>query len=263
MIGQHTLLSRIKGQIERNKFPKFSILIGEHDSGKTTLATEIGGMLNIPCIVYPANSGGVQKIIQDSYNIGAEGASVIYLITHCDNMSRNVIDALLGIINNPPENVYFILTCERLDNIVPAIKNKSVTYMLEPYSYEDKCDYLDCVDTLRLSTDDIEFMLDVASNIGDLQRLMSMDLVVFKHDVLTTIDNIEEGPAVLDKYDLNLFLKAYISECENKVREGDSVLYVNIIAITGDCLQQLNIGVTNKSELIDTWVSSVKELLTM
>lgn len=270
MIGQKVLLERISGQISRNKFPRFSILIGERGSGKKEVAYAISKALNLALTIVDTKADTIREVIDNSYKIELP---ILYVIADCDNMSGASANALLKVTEEPPKNAYFILTCENADNLLQTIKSRGVTYMLEPYSYEDKCDYLD-TNAKRPSEEDVEFILEVASNIGEVQTMLDMDISAFKNYVTLVVDNIAEvsgsnafkiGEKLAfkdeeDKYGLKLFWKAFNAICVDRMTTGDDPLkYARAIAVTGDYSQQLNIRGINKQMLFDNWLLSIRE----
>ena len=270
MIGQRVLVEKIGSQIEKGKFPRFSILIGEKGSGKKELAKEIGQMLGIVCVITGTSAEQVRYVIADSYKLDLP---VLYIVADCDNMSNVAANALLKITEEPPKNAYFILTCENEDNLLSTIRSRGVTFMLEPYSYEEKCDFID-TQSNRPDDDTVEFILDVSSNIGDIKSLLNMDIKAFKSYVDLVLENIAEvtdsnafkiGDKIAlkddtDKYDLKLFWKAFCARCVDKMYEGEDTLkYARAIGITGDYSQQLNIKGINKTMLFDNWVIDVRE----
>ena len=269
MIGQSVLVSRILGQISRNKFPRFSILIGEKGSGRKLLAKEISNMLNAcHCYVDP-NVDDIRTMIDESYKMFEP---FVYIIPDCDNMSNAAANALLKVTEEPPQQAYFILTCESIDNLLSTIKSRGVTYMLAPYTYEDKCDYLHT--HKALSEEEETFVLNVASNLGEVEELLRTDIPSFKDYVNLVVENIAEvtdsnsfkiaNKIALkdekDKYDLRLFWRAFNTVCvDNMFGSDDPLKYANAVAITGDALQELHIRGINKTMLIDKWILDIRE----
>lgn len=270
MIGQRYLLERINGQLERGKFPRFSILIGEKGSGKKVLAATIIKKLEAQWCFFETKVDDIRKAIELCY--GVQGTWV-FVIPDCDNMSSAAANALLKVTEEPPNNVYFILTCENEENLLQTIRSRGVTYMLEPYTYEDKCDYIEEKGVPEFEEDE-NFILEVASNCGEVQQMLDMDIHQFKTYVELVIDNIAEvsgsnafkiGDKLAlkddtDKYDLRLFWKAFRSVCTDRMKDGkDPLKYARAIAITGDSLSQLNIRGINKQELFDVWLLNIRE----
>lgn len=272
MIGQRYLLERINGQIDRNRFPRFSIFIGDKGSGKKCLASTIADYLKYPISFVDTKVDAIREVIEASYTIDLP---IIYVIADCDNMSSAAANALLKVTEEPPKNAYFILTCENVDNLLATIKSRGVTYMLEPYTYEDKCDYIEQQGVPEFEEDE-NFILDVASNLGEVQQLLNMDISQFRKYVDLVVDNVAEvsdsnafkiGDKIAlkdeeDKYDLRLFFKAFKSICNDRMKnpdEQDPLKYGRAIAITGEKLSQLNIKGINKQELFDTWILDIRE----
>lgn len=269
MIGQTVLRERIIGQIKRGRFPRFSILIGERGSGKKTLATEIAEHLKHSITFVDNKVETVRQVIDASYAIEAP---IIYVFTDCDNMSSAAANALLKVTEEPPKNAYFILTCENEENLLQTIRSRGVTYMIEPYSYEDKCDYIEEKGVPEFEEDE-NFILEVASNCGEVQQMLNMDVHQFKTYVDLVIDNIAEvsgsnafkiGDKIAlkdeeDKYDLRLFWKAFRSICTDRLKSENDLKYARAIAITGDSLSQLNIRGINKQMLFCSWLISIRE----
>lgn len=270
MIGQRVLLERIGGQIERKKFPRFSILIGEKGSGKKTMAKNIAQMLGAMSVMSDIKVESIREIIDLSYRVTDD---VVYIIPDCDNMSSASANALLKVTEEPPKNAYFILTCENEDNLLSTIRSRGVTYMLEPYTYEDKCDYIQYAFE-NISERDMEFMLDVASTPGELYYLADTNIQEFKDYINLVVDNIAEvsdsnafkiGDKVAfkdepEKYDIKIFWKAFNAICVDRMREGkDPLMYARAIGVTGDFAQQLNIRGINKQMLFDNWLIAIRE----
>lgn len=269
MIGQKVLLERIGGQIERKKFPRFSILIGEKGSGKKTMAKDIAQMLGAMPVLAGIKAEDIREIIDVSYRVTDP---VVYIVADCDNMSSASANALLKVTEEPPQNAYFILTCENEENLLSTIRSRGVTYMLEPYTYEDKLDFLAW--EKQLDEKDETFVLEVASNPGEIEQLLNMDINAFRDYVTLVIDNIAEVSdsnsfkvadkvALKDednKYSVKLFWKAFNSVCVDRMRNGDDpLMYARAIGVTGDYAQQLNIRGINKQMLFDNWIIAIRE----
>ena len=272
MIGQAELINKIGGQIGRGKFPRFSIFIGEKGSGKKTLAKELMFLgLGVSEIYFcDIKVDNIREVIESAYKLDEP---ILYVIPDCDNMSNIAANSLLKATEEPPKNAYFVLTCESIDNLLPTIKSRGVTYMLAPYTYEDKCDYIDTHPN-RPSEEDVEFILDVASTIGDIQSCLSQNIREFRDYVNLVIYNIAEvsdsnafkiGDKIAfkdekGKYDLRLFWKAFSTICVDLMtKSDDSLKYARAIAITGDYSQQLYIKGINKSMLFDQWIVAIRE----
>ena len=271
MVGQRVLLERIGAQIERKKFPRFSILIGEKGSGKKELAKSIAQMSGYSAWLAPdIKVDTIRNIIETSYKVDIP---IFYILSDCDTLSVAAANALLKVTEEPPKNAYFILTCENEDNLLQTIRSRGVTYMLEPYSYEDKCDYINQKYS-DIDNELMEFVLDVAVTPGDIDILLETDTFAFKDFVALVVDNIAEveGSNAFkiaeklalkdeeDKYNLKLFWKIFNAICVSRMYDSkDPLMYARAIAVTGECSQQLSIKGINKQMLFDTWIISIRQ----
>ena len=273
MIGQRELLNKIDAQIERNKFPKVSILIGEQGSGRKTLANHIAKKLNVMlAIINPT----LDEVVE-THNAVYNDISAVYVFSNCDYMPNKAMDILRSMIENLPDDVYFILTCESLDNIFPEIKSMSVTYMMEPYSDEDKCDWLYENEVNDLTEDDEEFLLETASNIGEVKQMCYIDIKSFKEYVKSVLDTLASNSDIpheigseidfygeSDKFPIRLFWRAFIAICGDRLQsQKDSLMYCRFIAITGDSIQELVNKDSNMKEVFESWVNQIREEFTV
>lgn len=273
MIGQRELLNRIDGQIRRDRFPRFTILIGEKGSGKKELSKYIADNLGATIWIAPdIKVDTIREVIDNCYKVSSP---VVYVIPDCDTLSSSAANALLKVVEEPPKAAYFILTCENENNLLPTIRSRGVTYMLEPYSYTDKCDYINQMyDMNKWSDEETEFALETATTPGDIDYMWNTDLPAFIDFVNLVIDHIAEvqignafkiGDRIAlkdeeDKYSLRLFWKAFTAMCADKLKKADEPLkYARASAITGECARELNIKGTNKQMLFDTWIFLIRE----
>ena len=273
MIGQRELLHKIDGQIQRGKFPKASILIGETGSGRTTLAKYIADELDYGFHVSQSEED-VKKIYKLCYKV-SPALPMVYIFRDCDSMSDRELALISGILENIPENSYIILTCEALDNIPLRIKNKVVTYMMEPYSNEDKLDFIydtfkSLLNSTMLSEEKVEFILDVATNIGEVKQMCFMDIKALKKFVMdiivSTIRNSHENTPTIafrgedDLFPLRLLMKSFNAVCGDLARtQDDPVVYGRFIAITEDLLQGLSYKDVNEEAVYGTWMFELYE----
>lgn len=265
MIGQRNLLRKIEGQIERDKFPIVSILIGEKGSGRTTLVFHISRMMNLVVAPIPPDYETISSVYNSAYKV--HSFEWIYLFQCCDRLSNKSIDIIKNMVNNPPDKSHIILTCESLNNIPLEIKSKAVTYMMESYSYEDKCDWLQTNEIDDLLEDQEEYILEVAANIGEMKEMCFMNIDGLRQsvrEVLSTLESNENISKIVsdskeDKYPLNIFWKAFMTACGDQIENTDnSLIYCRLIAITGDYLQELPYSKDTRG-LFCSWVGDIGE----
>lgn len=79
----------------------------------------------------------VREIRQDAYIAPNEGARKIYLIDRAHAMNAAAQNALLKIIEEPPDFVNFLLLCENRSRMLPTILSRAISVELEVPSVEE------------------------------------------------------------------------------------------------------------------------------
>ena len=269
MIGQRDLLKRINSQIEKDKFPRVSIIIGGKGSGRKTLANYISARLKHGLTYVAPTSKAIEHILELAYQVKPT-IPMFYVLSDCDEISYEADNVLMSALKNLSYEAYFILTCENLNNIPVEIRRNAVTYVMESYSEEDKMDWI-YDNGINLDEDQEQFVLDVASNIGDMEQLYRLDIDDFREYIdfiFAYVTHDAENPHDItfkiasgigdDKFPLRLVMKAFIAVCADKADSADSIVYCTLIAITGDMLQKLSERGVYEESVLYEWLSSVK-----
>lgn len=185
----------------QNKVPHAIIIEGEKGLGKKTFANIIaqtavcsnlsnglacGHCVNCqkmsknihPDVIYPEKSGVLQtynvatvrKIRADAFVVPNEAATKVYILSDVDNMGIPAQNALLKVLEEPPKNVIFILTCVNSANVLPTIRSRTLQFALKPVSQTELRDYLEA----KFQGKNLENILEVADgNIGLALDLMA------------------------------------------------------------------------------------------
>ena len=133
MVGQKALLNTIDMQIKNKTFPKFSIIVGESGSGKHTLVKHIHKTFGKGLLAeYGPSVSDVRNAIEKAYTV--QGDLLFCVFYDADRMSMAAKNAMLKVVEEPPENVYFILTLESLSNTLDTIKSRGQVYNMQPYT---------------------------------------------------------------------------------------------------------------------------------
>ena len=93
----------------------------------------------------------VREIRQDAYIAPNEGARKIYLIDRAHAMNAAAQNALLKIIEEPPDFVNFLLLCENRSRMLPTILSRAISVELEVPSVEECAAALEALAPGRLS----------------------------------------------------------------------------------------------------------------
>lgn len=270
MIGQNKLISQFSELAHKDKFPRFSIIVGQTGSGKKTLAKEVVDSWNSWDAVEYVQLGDVKvdtirDMITEAYKVPYK---YVYVIPDADNMSLAAKNALLKVTEEPPNNAYFIMTLQDESNTLATIKSRGTIFRMEPYSAQDIGDYY--TQTYDANLDDI--ILDVCEVPGDVDIMKSVGAIKFYDYVKMVVDNIAEVSgansfkiadkiALKDeegKYDIRLFWRLFTKVCLDEIK-SDPLKYANGIKITSKYLQELKITGISKPAMFDAWILDIRE----
>lgn len=272
MVGQLELKNRIKQQIEDQIFPRFSILVGPDGSGKRLVACWTAQLLSdivVPNVDIKIDS--IREVIKQAYKVRG---TTVFIISNADNMSVAAQNAMLKVVEEPPNNAYFIMLLNDIDNTLDTIRSRAVVFSMDQYSKDELLEYAKSI------TDD-EFDLEVVSficeNPGEVQTLCRCGVRGFYDYVKLVIDNITvvsganafkipSKVALKDGdsgYDLRLFWKMFMyTIIKERVWNGAEPEVVNQVAealmITSRSLQDLRIRGINRQQLIDMWILDIR-----
>lgn len=220
-IGNESVKSHITTLLKNNKVSHAIMIDGAKGLGKKTFAELIAQssicshpLNGQPCndcanckkvlkhihpdIIYPEKSGVLQsysittvrKIREDAYIIPNEASKKIYIFTDIDNMGIPAQNALLKILEEPPKNVIFILTCTACSSVLPTIRSRTQLFSLKPVSIYETLDYL-CTnypdkdnETLnkiaKMSNGNIGLAIDLLTS-NDFEKLMDITNKIALH----------------------------------------------------------------------------------
>lgn len=258
MIGQHNLQSRIEQLIENGTFPRFSIFVGPKGSGKKTLLLEM-----FEGIYLEDNKvDSARKMIEIVYRIGNR----TFIMPDADTMSNAAKNALLKVIEECPNDNYFIMTLEDENNTLETIRSRGTVFHMDRYTpdeIEEYTKYTYGVTDKKI----IELTKELSDTPGDVDTFANMGILEFYDYVQLVVDNIAEVSLAnafkipskvalkddAEGYDLRLFWKAFM-------KVSFDVGRYNGIYATSKYLQKLRVKGINRSMLMDNWVLEIREL---
>ena len=156
MIGQKNNINTLIQWRCNKSIPRFIIISGQEGSGRLTLAKVIMKMINIRGVICNNSIEGVRETIDNAYTCVSP---TMYIFRNADDMSTAAKNALLKVVEEPPNNAYFIMTVQNADNMLGTIKSRGTVISMEPYSQKE----------LRSVCED-DFILKYATNIADTKR---------------------------------------------------------------------------------------------
>lgn len=283
MIGQKSLLQYIDKLVEYN-FPRFSVITGVRGSGKKLIAKYIADKLNYPLITFETKIDDIRNMIELAYQ---QTEPIIYLIPDADTMSLGAKNSLLKIIEEPPNNAYFIMTLQTIQNTLPTIKSRCLELKMQLYTSDDIKEMITLIDP-NLSQDERNILYSCCDNYYELELAYKYDVLTFYNYVKKVYDNIHKVQSansfkILDKlklkedetekYDIELFLKIFNQLALNDMTAslaGKSYLdkeaihqankFANIIDATAKVIKNLKTTGINKTSLLDIWILDIRKI---
>lgn len=267
MIGQESLIQHFDNLIKNGALQHFCLFVGPKGSGKKALMAEIVLKLGVQCIIEDTSVASVREMIENAYK---NTLPVVYMIPDADNMSTQAKNALLKVTEEPPNNSYFFMSLEDINNTLPTIKSRATVYKMQNYSYAELSTYYNKNYDFPDSCGRI--VLSLCETPGEIDKLCSLDAEKFYDYVRKVIDNIatasgsnvfkiSDRVAIKDdadeKYDLRLFFKAFMTICIDRMG-SNAVKYAKGVSITSDYMRELNITGVNKQMLFDSWILEIR-----
>ncbi len=78
----------------------------------------------------------IRKICADAYIIPNEARTKVYVLPDADKMLAPAQNAFLKVLEEPPQNILFLLTCENAQNLLQTIRSRVTVFILD--KEEDK-----------------------------------------------------------------------------------------------------------------------------
>lgn len=257
MIGQKNNLDTVMQWRINKSIPRFIIISGEEGSGRLTLAKVIMSCLDATGIIVGSGIDDVRTTIENAY---ALSSPTFYIFRNADDMSTPAKNSLLKVVEEPPNNAYFIMTLQNIDNMLGTIKSRGTVIKMEPYSKDE----ISCV-----CTDEI--LLKYARNIADTQidikNIQEAEDCVEK--VIDALEN-KSGTKLLKsctklrskksdtaKIDCLLFMKIFMHEIIN----FPNLITFEGIRVISKCKEELKRNTINKKSSVECMLISILEVL--
>ena len=265
MIGQKNLQ---KCFAKMKSLPKAALLIGVSGSGKRTFAKEQAYRVDITAIMAETGVESIREIVEDAYNVVDP---IVYIIPDVDKMSIVAQNTLLKVIEEPPKNVYFILTSSSDTLVLATIYSRCKVYHMDMYSPEELCAYL-YQNYPKFSQADVQ-VKSICECPGDVDLLLTQGKSVeeFTDYVQLVYDNIATTSGansfkIADKiglkddkgYDLRLFWKCFMIICMDHIQDNPQKS-ADGVKITSKYLQDLRVSGINKQMLFDNWILEIRK----
>lgn len=258
MIGQKNNINTIIKWRCNKSVPRFIIISGDIGSGRLTLAKVIIRMINAKGIIIGNSIAEVRETIENAYTITE---STCYIFRNADDMKNEAKNALLKVVEEPPNKAYFIMTVQNIDNMLGTIKSRGTVIKMEPYTREE-----------LLSATNDEVLLNYCSNIGqtmeDAENIKNAEYLVnevfqaFRDksgtQLLKACTNLRGKQTEKDKCDCTLFMRVFrknILSLDTSLLQSISIYHIS------RCMQELSRNTINKKASIESMLINILETL--
>ena len=139
IIGHDSLMAALKRTLESPSCPHAFLLTGPSGLGKTTIARIIGKALDTDLLEIDAatNSGvDAMRSLNDAVQYRSMGKSGnrMVIIDECHALSKPAWQAILKLLEEPPDHVYFALCTTELAKVPEATMTRAYHVPLRPLS---------------------------------------------------------------------------------------------------------------------------------
>lgn len=266
----------MKMQLHENTFPLFSILTGLEGSGKKTLIRKLMTEECTDCNIYYVPDVKVETIrntIRDAYRVQSP---TIFVIFDADSMSVNAKNALLKVTEEPPHKARFIMTVCDMNNMLDTIKSRATAYYMEQYKASELLEF-----ARDNGIDEYDYVIpNICETPGDVMRLSEYNISEFIDYVDKVIDNVATVSLAnafkitqqlnfaedFDKYDVDLFLRAFKMLCALRMKEAVATRntksqdrYAVAISLVTHCLVKMKIVGISKRALFDMFILDIRK----
>lgn len=268
MIGQKKLLKTLDDLIDSNKLPRLMILVGEEGSGRSQICEYVGKRLGISTVFCENSADDVRETVANAYKTGAK---VLNIFKDIDDMSNASKNALLKVIEEPPNGAYFIMTSRDIGNSALAtIRSRGTVFYMDAYTVDELLAYAKSNypntdvylgDVARVAETPNE--VDLLMSIGVADFFDFVDLVIDNISTVSGANSFKIGEKISfkngdGKYDLKLFLKIFMKKCSDMI-VSDPLRYAEGVGITSKYLQELSVSGINKQFVFDNWLLQIRE----
>lgn len=267
MIGQMETKQRLRAL---SSIPRAITILGSYGSGRSTLAAFIAkDLLQAPLARVGNKVDDIRELIEEAYK---QPSNIVYLLSDLGMASIGAQNALLKVIEEPPNNAYFIITVSSDEEIPSTILSRTFKVRMMPYLPHELRDYA----RLRnpdIAQDTLEELIRYATNPRDIDLLLSYDIKEFIEYVIRVQRSLHKAsiPNMLniservqtkqegEGWDLAIFLEAILAiQMQYSIRNIRKDMLKEFVITTRKIREARRKG-ANKQYIIDTWLLEMRE----
>ncbi len=229
LFGNNSSKTALCNSIKNGRMPQTLILEGDEGSGKHTFAVELAKALFckngenvLPCgscracertdkritpdLVFVRADAGKMAITVDKVREMTSQAQIgpcempvlVFVIEKADTMNVQAQNAWLLALENPPEDVVYILLCENASKLLETIISRSFLFRMDKFSPDKICEWIKRYSDVSYKDEDI-YACAVSANgsIGKALTLLNRDTLTAFHEKREAVLEISRN--VIDK----------------------------------------------------------------
>jgi DNA polymerase-3 subunit gamma/tau len=272
VVGQNHVKPILKAMVKSADMPPALIFGGTRGTGKTTCARVLAAALNCigdhapgdscgecaQCVsvqktnsmavleVDAASNGGVDEVrkIREMCLYSTEAEWRVVLLDEAHSMSKEAFNALLKLLEEPPEKTVFVLLTTETDKILDTVRSRAMTFEFRRIKQSDLFDRLKHVAAAEEITIDDALLEEIASRAQGGMRDAVMLLDQVRRIEIKTVEEFRESFGIRD-YSVPLMWSAvrgdysegYRLISENFSRTGDAAsLVTDLSRLTAELL---------------------------
>lgn len=265
IIGHEDILEKFYRAIEHSTISHAHIFWGEDGIGKSVVAKNIAIKLigksedreYVDIVNFKIKGGkasigvnDIRSLIEEINKKPYESDKKVIIIHNGDKMTMQAQNALLKTIEEPPKNIFIIILCEELNNILETIHSRCQIHKFVPLDNDKLKEYFN-LNYENLDDEKIEILLEFTRGIpGRADRLLNDEEFNAIRDKVIDIINKFNGMRIEDTFELEEFFNKNSKKFEDIVDIvvsflRDAIVYKEInnktLIINKDKLEEIKI----------------------
>lgn len=261
MIGQKKNIETLINWRLNKSIPRFIIIEGEEGSGRLTLSKLIGNIIGNTVLSEDNSKDSVNNIIEMSYTVNSP---TLYIFRNVENMSVQAKNALLKVVEEPPNKSYFIMTINDLSNMLETIISRATVVHMYPYSMNELENFSKDVEIIKYNRTPGKILNSSKTKV-EKAVTSAKDCVNYLNlksgtKLLKTTYNLNSKQTEDDsKIDCYLFLNAFIDNLYNIDCTKESLL--QILEIVEKCKKEFKVNAINKKACLEVMLINILRVL--
>lgn len=250
VVGQDHITVTLKNEVASGKFSHAYLFTGSRGTGKTTCSKIIAKAVNCPHSVNgnpcnqceicrgiddgsildvaeidAASNNGVDNIRQlreEAYFMPAVAKYRVYILDECHMLSPGAVNALLKILEEPPEHVIFILATTEIHKVLPTILSRCQRFdfkRIKSRTIADRLQYVCKQENIELDEEAAMLIARLAD--GGMRDALSLLDLCFSYGGAITTQTVTEAAGLAGQEPLFQMADAVIN---NQPSEALNVL---------------------------------------